>query len=80
MQAGIKHGNEVTLLAERHEVEGTLWLYVVDGEKKFPLRECTWILSEGGEKEFWVGVYAARPTKGEALEVKFKGWELQVLG
>ena len=28
-----------------------------------PIREVTWVLSEdGGEREAWVGVYAATPT------------------
>ena len=29
---------------ERHEVEGTLWVYVVDAVGRTPVREVTWLL------------------------------------
>lgn len=84
VQTGLKGGKEVTLQFERNEEEGTLWIYVIDGERKVPIREVTWILSEGDEMECWVGVYVARPTVGpggkeEGLVVDFKGWELDVV-
>ena len=78
-QTNIKNGKEVTLLVERHEKDDTLWIYAVDGENKAPLREVTWILSEDGDSEVWVGVYAARPMPGGDLEVKFEAFELQLL-
>jgi len=78
-QTNIKNGKEVTLLVERHEKDDTLWIYAVDGENKAPLREVTWILSEDGNSEVWVGVYAARPMPGDNLEVKFEAFELQLL-
>lgn len=78
-------GGEVTMEMERHPKDGTLWVYILgEGGVRKPLRECTWMLSEEGEA--WVGVYAATPTvkdeKGEgreALEVRFKGWELELM-
>jgi regulation of enolase protein 1 (concanavalin A-like superfamily) len=86
VQTGIKNldsgEKEVTLEMERREKDATLWVYVVDGEKKVPVREVTWALSDidrngdGGEKVCWVGVYAATPTVGEGrseLEVRFEG-------
>ncbi|KAG0649173.1 Regulation of enolase 1 [Hyphodiscus hymeniophilus] len=84
VQTGLRGGREVTLEFERSPEEGTLWIYVVDGEKKIPVREVTWILSEGDEKECWVGVYAAKPTESSKgtepeLVVDFKGWELDVV-
>jgi regulation of enolase protein 1 (concanavalin A-like superfamily) len=85
VQTGLKDGNEVTLEFERNKEEGTLWIYVVDGDKKIPVREVTWILSEGGDdKECWVGVYAAKPTVSavgteQGLVVDFKGWELDLI-
>ncbi|KFY74360.1 hypothetical protein V499_05622 [Pseudogymnoascus sp. VKM F-103] len=81
VQAGIKDGKVVTLEMERDAKEGTLWIYVIDGEKRIPLREVTWVLS-GKEQEVWVGVYAATPTteRGDRgkLVVEFKDWELEV--
>ena len=77
VQVGIKEGNTVTLEMERET--DTLWIYVVDGEKRVPIREVTWILSEPAETECWVGVYTATPkTDGKPLEVQFSGWELEV--
>jgi hypothetical protein len=85
VQSGIKDGKKVTLEIERNPEEGTLWLYIVDGEKRVPVREVTWVLSEGNEKEVWVGVYAATPTfegrkEGDELKVDFEGWELEIRG
>ncbi len=79
VQAGIRDGKAVTLELERDGKEGTLWIYVVDGEKRIPVREVTWILSEAAETEVWIGVYTATPNAdGKALEVQFSGWELEV--
>ena len=73
---------EVTLEMERNVEEGTLWIYVIgEGGKRVPVREVTWVLSEGEEKEVWVGIYAAKPIKGEEgeeLVVGFSGWELDL--
>lgn len=81
VQAGVKGGKEVTLELERDAKEGTLWIYVIDGEKRIPLREVTWVLSEK-EQEIWVGVYAATPTTERGgrgkLVVEFRDWELEV--
>lgn len=78
----------VTLEMERHEVEGTLWIYVLDKGGRVPLRECTWILSSQGhgggqERKAWVGVYAATPIvegRGaeDGLEVEFRDWQLEL--
>lgn len=68
------------------EKDDTFWVYVVDEQGgKLPIREVTWVLSEdAGEREVWVGVYAATP-KGmeegdrEKLVVGFEGleWEFR---
>jgi regulation of enolase protein 1 (concanavalin A-like superfamily) len=85
VQVGVRNGNQVTLQLERErEHGGTLWIYVVDGDKKIPIREVTWFLSEGDEKELWVGAFVARPTavvvgKEQSLVVDFKNWELDVV-
>jgi regulation of enolase protein 1 (concanavalin A-like superfamily) len=86
---------QVTLEMERKDDDDTLWIYVLhqdgDGgeEKRIPVREVTWALSEGEKmdgvekmmREVWVGVYAATPTAedGRTLEVKFTGFELVVM-
>lgn len=84
VQTGLRERKEVTMEFERNKQEGTLWIYVIDGEKKVPVREVTWILSEGDDKECWIGVFAAKPTasaegKEQGLVVDFKDWELDVI-
>lgn len=80
---------------ERDEEAGTLWLYSVEGDgRRNPIREVTWVFSDDEEltgkgdreREIWVGVYAATPIlegrkgEGDALTVRFEGWELDVEG
>lgn len=76
-------GENVTVEMEREVVAetltSTLWVYMVDGEKRTPVREVTWVfdgVDEGKEGDCWVGVYAAKPTKDDddekrTLEVTF---------
>ena len=77
------HEGGVTLEIERKEKDDTLWIYVIDGQTKVPIREVTWVLSEPDAEVCWVGVYAATPTIGgpddesKPLTVKFEGWELE---
>ncbi len=72
-------GTAVTVEIEREFVHGeptsTLWVYVVEGLERRPVREVTWVFDEA-DGECWVGVYAAKPTKDQddgerALEVEF---------
>ncbi|KAF3925320.1 hypothetical protein ABW20_dc0108462 [Dactylellina cionopaga] len=70
------------------ELGKSLWIYLVKGEKRIPLREVNWIFAEEeeteeGKMEAWVDVsaYAARPLKKEGKEdeelvVKF--WDFKV--
>ncbi|PYI00807.1 hypothetical protein BO78DRAFT_401787 [Aspergillus sclerotiicarbonarius CBS 121057] len=54
------------------EADNSLWIYLVEGIQKSPLREITWIFEEPDVQEFWVGLYAARPSKeGDELVVNF---------
>jgi len=83
VQIGLKgeKGNEVTLEAKNEK--GALWIYVVEGVKRVPVREVTWALADG-DNTMWVGIFAARPTaskegKGEVLVVDFKGFELDLI-
>ena len=81
VQIGLKgeKGNEVTL--EARNEKGTLWIYVVDGEKLVPIREVTWALSDGENRDCWVGVFAASgdAEKKKEFEVYFEGFELDVV-
>ena len=54
------------------ESDNSLWIYLVEGVQKSPIREITWVFSEENVKECWVGVYAARPSReGGDLSVNF---------
>lgn len=81
VQTGLKgeKGNQATL--EARNEKGALWIYVVDGENLVPIREVTWALSEGENKDMWVGVFAASAdsTKKTEFNVDFEGFELNVV-
>lgn len=64
-------GNAATLELVR-EADGSLWIYLVEGTEKSPIREVTWVFQEADVEEFWVGVYAARPSNGGELSVNFR--------
>ena len=54
------------------EQDNSLWIYLVEGVQKSPIREVTWVFEEKGVQDCWIGVYAARPSsEGGDLEVKF---------
>ncbi|KAF7712283.1 Uncharacterized protein PECH_001685 [Penicillium ucsense] len=54
------------------EDDGSLWIYLVEGVQKSPIREVTWLFQEEDVSELWVGTYAARPGKeGGELSVEF---------
>ncbi|CDM36317.1 hypothetical protein DTO013E5_6774 [Penicillium roqueforti] len=54
------------------EEDNSLWIYLVEGLQKSPIREVTWIFEQENVEDFWVGIYAARPsTEGGELSVKF---------
>ncbi|KAJ5506126.1 hypothetical protein N7453_005083 [Penicillium expansum] len=54
------------------EKDNSLWIYLVEGLQKSPIREVTWVFEEENVKDFWVGVYAARPSsEGGELPVNF---------
>ncbi|KAL3424546.1 hypothetical protein PVAG01_03827 [Phlyctema vagabunda] len=76
---------KLTLEFERHPTDDTLWVYVIDEkEGKLPAREVTWALDNlQGDKQVWVGVYVAKPTKSdegkkEVLDVQFEDFELEL--
>ncbi|OKL59515.1 hypothetical protein UA08_05114 [Talaromyces atroroseus] len=55
-------GNTATIeIVREEEQENTLWVYLVDGSSRFPLREVTWAFEEEKTAECWIGAYAAKP-------------------
>ena len=72
----------MTVEMEREVIEGekgsTLYIYVMEGVEKKPIREVTWVFGEEEETEgeCWVGAFVAKPTKDaddeeKALSVDF---------
>ncbi|KAL4917492.1 hypothetical protein BDW62DRAFT_211184 [Aspergillus aurantiobrunneus] len=54
------------------EPDDSLWIYLVEGVSKSPIREVTWVFAEKNVTDIWVGVYAARPSsEGGDLVVNF---------
>lgn len=53
--------------------KGSLWIYLIEGIKRTPIREVTWAFENEDDKtECWIGVFAAKPSKvGGNLDVKF---------
>ncbi|KAK7419692.1 hypothetical protein QQZ08_010779 [Neonectria magnoliae] len=73
----------VTIAVEKDTsgLGSSLWVYVVDGETKTPLREICWVYGrDGGEGwELEVSALAARPDKeiDSELEVKFEDFDVK---
>lgn len=64
-------GGAATLELVR-EGDTSLWIYLMEGVQKSPIREITWVFQEENVQECWVGVYAARPSsEGKELSVNF---------
>lgn len=53
------------------EKDGSLWVYLLEGVRRSPLREVTWFFEGDGKEDCWVGVYAAKPGGSADLEVGF---------
>ncbi|KAJ6113815.1 hypothetical protein N7523_007132 [Penicillium sp. IBT 18751x] len=68
----VPSGGGAATLEMAREPDDSLWIYLVEGVQKSPIREVTWIFQEENVEECWVGIYAARPgTEGDELEVNF---------
>lgn len=64
-------GGAATLELVRGQ-DNSLWIYLVEGLEKSPIREVTWVFEQEYVKDCWIGVYAARPSdEGEELSVNF---------
>ncbi|CAE6430547.1 unnamed protein product [Rhizoctonia solani] len=63
----------------------SLYVYLIEGDKRTLVREVSWVFQEKHDQLLGVGVYAARPTKvdgeesgkGETLSVNFEGLEIE---
>lgn len=53
------------------EKDGSLWVYLVEGVKRSPLRSVTWFFDGNEDEECWVGVYAAKPKGTDNIDVSF---------
>lgn len=84
-QTGLRGEKREKVTLEMIKENKALWIYVVDGEMRIPIRQVTWILSGDLEGvECWVGIFAARPRVSEqgedaGLVVKFEKFELDIL-
>ncbi|RDW74690.1 uncharacterized protein DSM5745_07352 [Aspergillus mulundensis] len=60
------------------EPDDSLWVWLVEGIQKSPIREITWAFADN-VNDFWVGVYAARPSsEGGDLIVSFSSVVIEV--
>ncbi|KAF2749836.1 hypothetical protein M011DRAFT_465499 [Sporormia fimetaria CBS 119925] len=65
---------------EKDQLGRSLWVYLVDGEERRPLREMNWVFADEEGWKVGVGGYVARPGKeGGELEARFEGLEVEVL-
>ncbi|KAK9595958.1 hypothetical protein V6Z92_002450 [Aspergillus fumigatus] len=68
----IPSGGAAATIEIVREADESLWVYLVEGVQKSPLREVTWCFEEQENVECWVGVYAAKPSsEGGDLVVNF---------
>ncbi|KAL4754457.1 hypothetical protein BDW72DRAFT_127600 [Aspergillus terricola var. indicus] len=71
-------GTGATLEVVR-EPDDSLWIYLIQGVQKSPIREVTWVFAEEDVSDAWFGVYAARPSSaGEDLVVNFASLIIEV--
>lgn len=64
------------------EPDNSLWVYLVEGVQKSPIREVSWVFEEtSGIQDCWVGVYAAKPGSddGGDLVVNFGHLVIEVV-
>jgi hypothetical protein len=72
-------GNAATIEVVR-EQDGSLWIYLVEGISRAPIREVTWAFEEEENTECWIGAFAAKPAKdGADLVVDFRHLVIETL-
>ena len=84
-------GTTATVEMEREVVDGkptsTLWVYVLEGLERRPVREVTWVFNGVDDRDSgdcWIGVYVAKPTKDKDddyrnLQVSFSHLVIETL-
>ncbi len=69
MPAGDDSAVTIEMVSEN---DGSLWVYLLEGGMRSPMREVTWWADVDKNADCWIGVYAARPAKEqEYLWVRF---------
>ena len=62
-----------------NEDDGSLWVYLVEANKRVPIREVTWWADVTKAAECWIGIYAAKPAKEpENLVVRFDDLRIDI--
>jgi uncharacterized protein len=66
-------GAAATIELVRDSDDGGIWVYLVEGVSRVPLREVTWLGDAPATADCWIGTYAAKPADhGDALTVHFR--------
>lgn len=66
-------GGQAATIELVREEDNTLWVYLVEGISRVPLREVTWAFEQEETAECWIGSYAARPSSAtDDLVVEFR--------
>lgn len=66
--------SSVTVKFEHKEGSNALWAYLIENGERKAVKEVTWAFFDNREvdREVWVGLYAARPSKqGDDLKMSF---------
>lgn len=57
-----------------------LWVYLIDGARRIPQRQITWVFQGKEIQECLIGVYAARPSgEGGDLNVQFENLVVETI-
>ncbi|KKK18581.1 hypothetical protein AOCH_006989 [Aspergillus ochraceoroseus] len=68
----VPSGGGAATIEINKEQDNSLWIYLVEGVQKSPIREVTWVFEEQDVTDCWIGVYAAKPSsEGGDLVVNF---------
>lgn len=70
----VPSGGQAATIELVREEDNTLWVYLVEGVSRVPLREVTWAFDQEKTAECWIGSYAARPSSSatDDLVVDFR--------
>lgn len=61
------------------EQDNSLWIYLLEGVQRNPIREVTWAFEDEKTQDCWIGTYAAKPSKEDGdLVVDFRHLVVEV--